>query len=206
MSTILVKLNDKQKEAVTATKGPVLVIAGAGSGKTRALTHRIAYMIQEEGINPWNILAVTFTNKAAGEMKERITKLLQKPADSFETEMFPQNEYGNPNQDLPTIGTFHSVCVRILRKHIQNLGYENTFVIYDAADQQVLIKRTMEELRMDPKQINPKSVLHQISNAKNQLVTPDQYAPYVNNYFTEKVAEVYKHYQNALQKKQRLRF
>ena len=126
MTQILENLNDKQIEAVTYFTGPLLVVAGAGSGKTRALTHRIAYLIKEKGISPWNILAVTFTNKAAKEMKNRVMKLLGASTDH--------------DSNVPLVGTFHSICVRILRKHIHLLDYENSFVIYDTSDQQVLVK------------------------------------------------------------------
>jgi len=187
---ILSKLNDKQKEAVTHYAGPLLVIAGAGSGKTRALTHRIAYLITEKKVSPWNILAVTFTNKAANEMKKRIVEIM-----------------GTENQaDLPTIGTFHATCVRILRKHIQLLDYDNAFTIYDTADQQILMKTLMKELQLDEKHIKPRSILNNISNAKNQLITPEKYQTFVSNYFTENVALLYKHYQSALQKNGALDF
>ncbi|MCC7197158.1 DNA helicase PcrA [Candidatus Peregrinibacteria bacterium] len=191
MTEILQKLNDKQLEAVTCTHGPLLVVAGAGSGKTRALTHRIAYMIQEKGINPWNILAVTFTNKAANEMKQRIIKLLGK------------NEQ---DADLPSVGTFHATCVRILRKNIHLLDYENSFTIYDTADQQILMKHVLEDLRIDEKQFNPRAILHHISNAKNELVSSEKYKYAAHNAFTEKVAEVYKYYQEALKKANALDF
>jgi len=192
MSDILKSLNDKQKEAVLSVKGPLLVIAGAGSGKTRALTNRIAYLIKEKGVSPWNILAVTFTNKAANEMKERIVKLLNKEID-------------DPN--LPAIGTFHSTCVRILRKHIHLLDYESHFNIYDTADQQILMKHVLADLNMDDKTIQPRALLHHISGAKNELITPAQYKKtMVHNFFTERVATVYAHYQKSLQKNNALDF
>jgi DNA helicase-2/ATP-dependent DNA helicase PcrA len=191
MTEILKSLNDKQKEAVLHLKGPMLVVAGAGSGKTRALTNRIAYLIKEKHVSPWNILAVTFTNKAANEMKERIAKLLKKEMD-------------DPN--LPAIGTFHATCVRILRKHIHLLDYENQFNIYDTADQQILIKHVLEDLNMDEKTIKPRAILNHISGAKNELITPKQYKNMVHNFFTERVATVYEHYQKALQKNNALDF
>ncbi len=211
MSDILDNLNDKQKEAVTHFTGPLLVIAGAGSGKTKALTNRIAYLIQEKGISPWNILAVTFTNKAANEMKQRIVKLMAKNSAMSFMESFgdlvPAAEieklYEN---DIPTIGTFHSICVRILRKNIHLLDYENSFVIYDTADQQVLMKRVMEELMIDAKRVNPKAVLSHISNAKNQLINSKEYAQFANDYFTEKVAEIYPIYQRRLRQNNALDF
>ncbi|QQR54502.1 UvrD-helicase domain-containing protein [Candidatus Peregrinibacteria bacterium] len=189
--SLLDGLNEKQQEAVQATEGPVLIIAGAGSGKTRALTARVAYLIEEKNVRPWNILAVTFTNKAAGEMKERITKLLARP--DFETEM-------------PTVGTFHSICAQLLRRHIHLLGYENQFVIYDANDQVVLMKEIMKERHIDEKQLNPKAVLGHISQAKNQLMGPEDYAQHAHNMFTEKVGELYKPYQRRLAQNQALDF
>jgi DNA helicase II / ATP-dependent DNA helicase PcrA len=191
VSNILESLNKAQREAVTYVNGPLLVFAGAGSGKTRALTHRIAYMIEEKGINPWNILAVTFTNKAANEMKTRIMKLLNKEAD---------------DTNIPSVGTFHATCVRILRKHIHLLNYDNSFTIYDTADQEILMKHVMEDRRMDPKQTKPRAILHHISGAKNELITPERYQDFVNNTFTERVAELYIHYQKALQKANALDF
>ncbi len=190
MSDILQNLNPKQQEAVKATHGPVLVLAGAGSGKTRALTHRIAYMIQEKNVHPWNILAVTFTNKAAQEMKKRVIKLLNKEDEA----------------DLPALGTFHATCVRMLRKNIHLLGYENAFTIYDTADQQILVKQILKDLNIDEKQTNPRAILHYISGAKNQLIGPTQYHQYANNFFTERVAEVYEKYQERLQKNSALDF
>ncbi|MFA5793247.1 MAG: UvrD-helicase domain-containing protein [Candidatus Gracilibacteria bacterium] len=181
-------LNDKQIEAVKAVDGPLLIIAGAGSGKTRALTHRIAYLIKEKGTRPGNILAVTFTNKAAGEMKNRISNLL-----------------GTENE-MPTVGTFHAICVQILRKHIHLLGYENNFVIYDSQDQVALMKSLMRERGIDEKQTNPKAVLSNISQAKNELMGPDDYALHAHNMFTEKVGELYKPYQKQLALNQALDF
>jgi len=211
MSGILDNLNDKQKEAVTHFNGPLLVIAGAGSGKTMALTNRIAYLIQEKGISPWNILAVTFTNKAANELKQRLIKLLSKDntLSFMETfgDMLPAAELEKLNDnDIPTIGTFHSVCVRILRKNIHLLDYENSFVIYDMADQQILVKRVMANLNIDPKRVNHKAVLSHISNAKNQLINSKEYSQFANDYFSEKVAEIYPHYQKALRMNNALDF
>lgn len=199
MSKILDNLNPKQLEAVTHFTGPLLVIAGAGSGKTRALTHRIAYLIEEKGVSPWNILAVTFTNKAANEMKKRIVKLLSGDQNmNFES-------YAD-ERAVPTIGTFHSVCIRILRKNIHLLGYESAFVIYDDADQQILIKRVMEEMGIDAKKVTPRAVLSHISNAKNQLLEPGEYMQFANDYFSEKVAQIYPIYQKHLQKNNALDF
>lgn len=212
MSNILDKLNENQIEAVTHFSGPMLVIAGAGSGKTRALTHRIAYMIREKGISPWNVLAVTFTNKAANEMKKRILGLLGKNDEIALLEgfgdMLPAAEVEKlqNSANVPTVGTFHSICVRILRKNIHLLDYENSFVIYDMADQQILMKRIMEELHIDVKKINPKAVLSHISNAKNQLIGSDEYHTYASDYFSEKVAELYPRYQKSLRTNNALDF
>ncbi len=190
MTDLVSSLNEKQQEAVLATEGPVLIVAGAGSGKTRALTHRVAYLIKEKHVAPWNILAVTFTNKAANEMKQRIISLLG----------------GEDISELPTVGTFHSICAQILRKYIHLLGYENRFVIYDTNDQVVLMKQIMKDHHINEKQLNPKAVLAHISQAKNQLMTHEEYQSRVHNYFTEKVAELYGPYQNRLAKNQALDF
>jgi ATP-dependent DNA helicase UvrD/PcrA len=194
MNNILENLNDRQVEAVTHFSGPLLVIAGAGSGKTRALTHRIAWLIEEKGVKPWNVLAVTFTNKAANEMKTRIARLL-----SVDLE-------GNYSSSIPSVGTFHSICVRILRKHIHLLDYENSFGIYDTTDQQIVVKRAIEDMNLDVKRVNPKAVLVHISNAKNQLITAEEYSSYANDYFSEKVAEIYPLYQKALMQSSALDF
>lgn len=198
---ILEGLNKKQIEAVTHFSGPMLVVAGAGSGKTRALTHRIAYLINEKGVNPWNILAVTFTNKAANEMKNRIVKLI-----SGEKMSMHENHGDLLSSHVPTVGTFHSICVRILRKNIHLLDYENSFAIYDTTDQEILMKRLMESMLIDVKRINPKAVLSHISNAKNQLINHKEYGKYANDFFSEKVAQLYPEYQKALQKNNALDF
>jgi len=211
MQDILKGLNDKQLEAVKKTEGPLLVIAGAGSGKTKALTHRIAYIIKEKNVSPWHILAVTFTNKASGEMKKRLTKLLEQEDEVALLESFsgllPTIEIDKlKHSNLPTVGTFHSICVRILRKHIHLMDFENSFVIYDVADQQIVIKRIMEDMMIDSKKINAKAVLSHISNAKNQLIGPDEYRQYANDYFSNKVAEIYPRYQFTLNKNNALDF
>lgn len=188
MGHFLDELNEPQREAVVTMEGALLVIAGAGSGKTKALTHRIGFMIRDRGVSPWNILAVTFTNKAAQEMKERIAQL---------TSVSVGYDFME-NLDLPTIGTFHSVCVKILRKYGHLLGYENSFTIYDATDQEILMKQLMEQRKMDPKKMNPKAILGGISGAKNQLITAKEYVKYANSHFTETIAELYPAYQKAL--------
>lgn len=211
MSDIIQGLNEKQVEAVMHIDGPMLVIAGAGSGKTKALTNRIAYMIKEKGIRPWNILAVTFTNKAAAEMKDRVVKILRDKdtfaaMEAFSDVLSLAEIENNLSYDLPTIGTFHSICVRILRKNIHLLDYENSFAIYDMADQQILMKRIMDQLAMDPKKVNPKAVLSHISNAKNQLMGPGEYSDFSSDYFSEKVAQIYPRYQSALKSSNALDF
>ena len=157
MEDLIEGLNDRQKEAVLATDGPCLVIAGAGSGKTKVLTHKIAYLMKEKDVKPWNILAITFTNKAANEMKERVEKL-----------------EGDAAKDM-WIGTFHSICVRILRKYIDRLGFDHSFLIFDTSDQRTLIKECMKALNVDDKMFTDRSVLSEISNGKNEMLTPKAY-------------------------------
>ena len=149
MQDLLEGLNDRQKEAVVNTEGPCLVIAGAGSGKTKVLTHKIAYLISEKYVKPWNIIAITFTNKAANEMKERI-----------------QNIIGDAANDL-WMGTFHSICVKILRKYIDRIGFDHSFLIFDTSDQKTLIKECLKDLKVDDKLFNDRAVLSEISNGKN---------------------------------------
>ena len=189
MQEILKGLNNKQYEAVITTEGPVLVIAGAGSGKTKVLTHKIAYLMQEKNVLPWNILAITFTNKAANEMKERITTLV-----------------GESAKDI-WMGTFHSICVRILRKHIDQIGYDSSFIIFDTSDQKSLIKKCLKELQIDDKQYSEKMVQAEISNAKNEMLEPDQYAFKVHGDFRrEKIATVYELYQKKLKENNAIDF
>ena len=155
--SLLDTLNKEQRQAASTVDGPLLVIAGAGSGKTRVLTHRIAYLIQEIGVKPWNILAITFTNKAAGEMRERVDKLVGFGADQI------------------WVSTFHSACVRILRRHIDRLGYDNSFTIYDSDDQKTVMKAVIKRLNLDPKMYKERALLSAISTAKNELVSVSQY-------------------------------
>lgn len=182
-------MNDMQQKAVYRTNGPVLILAGAGSGKTRVLTHRISYLIEELGIKPWNILAITFTNKAAKEMKERVSDLL-----------------GEDGPDL-WVSTFHSACVRILRRNIDLLGYERSFVIYDTDDQKGLIKECLKQLNIDSKNFAPNAVLANISSAKNELLTPKQFEVNAKgDYREEKIANIYDMYQKKLKSNNALDF
>lgn len=181
-------LNDKQKEAVLCADGPLLILAGAGSGKTKTLTHRIAHIVKEKKISPYNILAVTFTNKAAKEMKSRIAKLL-KLSDNF----------GSFETNLPWMGTFHSICVRILREHAGELGYKTSFAIYDGDDQLTAVKKIMKEHHIDPKQYHPQAVRSHISGAKNELIDAKHYQEMAHiNDFSAMVSLVYIDYQKLL--------
>ena len=181
MSDILEGLNDKQYEAVINCDGPCLVIAGAGSGKTKVLTHKIAYLMDEKDIKPWNILAITFTNKAANEMKTRVEGLV-----------------GNAAKDM-WIGTFHSICVKILRRFIDRIGFDTSFIIFDTSDQRTLIKECIKACDLDEKIFTDRSVLSEISNAKNEMLEPMQYALRTGgDYRKEKIATVYSLYQRRL--------
>jgi len=184
-------LNPMQQEAVLHTEGPLLILAGAGSGKTRALTHRVAYLIEEKGVAPWNILAITFTNKAAGEMRERVNSLVEYGADSV------------------WVSTFHSLCVRILRRFIENLGYDSSFSIYDTDDQKTLMKQIFKNLDINTKQYKERGVLGIISSAKNELIGPEEFAmnARINGTFRDqKIAELYREYQIQLKKNNALDF
>lgn len=181
-------MNPKQKEAVVCTEGPLLLMAGAGSGKTRVLTHRIAYLIEEKGINPWNILAITFTNKAAKEMKERVKGLM-----------------GIEGEDV-WVSTFHSMCVRILRRDVDHIGYSRNFTIIDSSEQLTLMKRVLKELNIDPKKYDPRSILGAISNAKNGLLTPADYQETQGDFFTQIVGRCYEIYQKELRQNQCMDF
>lgn len=187
-ATILQGLNPQQVQAVKTTEGPLLVIAGAGSGKTSVLTRRIAYLVEEKRVAPWNILAITFTNKAAKEMKEREVKLLGDQAESI------------------WMSTFHALCVRILRRDGHLIGYDRDFSIADPSEQVTLVKRILRQLDLDPKQYLPRNILSQISNAKNRLQTPKQYEESAVGPFEKVVADVYKKYQSSLERDQILDF
>lgn len=181
-------LNKAQQEAVTHTEGPLLIMAGAGSGKTRVLTHRIAYLMEEKSVSPNNILAITFTNKAAREMKDRVRKLVG-----------PESEY-------MWVSTFHSMCVRILRRDIDRIGYNRNFTIIDSSDQLTVMKQVLKNLNIDPKQYDPRAMIGQISNAKNELITAEQFTDQANSFFEKQVASIYTAYQKMLRKNQALDF
>ena len=185
---LLKGLNKEQREAVKHTEGPLLVMAGAGSGKTRVLTHRIAYLMSEKDVAPRNILAITFTNKAAREMKDRVRRLVG-----------AEGEY-------MWVSTFHSMCVRILRRDIDRIGINRNFTILDSGDQLSVVKQVLKNINMDPKQFDPRAMLGQISAAKNELITPEAYNEKVGDFFTRQVGKVYTAYQNMLRKNQSLDF
>ena len=181
MQNLIQDLNNKQQEAVLQTEGPCLIIAGAGSGKTKVLTHKIAYLMAEKYIKPWNILAITFTNKAANEMKQRVELLV-----------------GDAVNDM-WIGTFHSICVRILRKYIDRIGFDNSFIIFDTSDQKTLIKECLKQLKIDDKLFTDRAVLSEISNGKNEMLEPKAYSTkYAGDYRKEIIAQIYELYQRRL--------
>jgi len=181
-------LNPEQQNAVKATDGPLLLMAGAGSGKTRVLTHRIGYLIVEKHVNPYNILAITFTNKAAREMRERIGKMMGGVAEEI------------------WISTFHSMCVRILRRDIDRMGFNRNFTILDTTDQQSVIKGILKDKNLDPKKYDPRAILGAISSAKNELINPEEYAKTSGGYFEQTVSDVYTEYQKRLRRNQALDF
>lgn len=182
-------LNDRQREAVFHTEGPVLILAGAGSGKTRVLTHRIAYLIEEKGVNPWNIMAITFTNKAAGEMRERVDKIVGFGSESI------------------WVSTFHSSCVRMLRRFIDRLGFDTNFTIYDTDDQKTLMKDICKRLDIDTKIYKERAIMAAISSAKDELIGPEEYEINVMGDFSKrKIALAYKEYQKELKKNNALDF
>ena len=184
-------LNEQQKLGVITTEGPVLILAGAGSGKTRVLTHRTAYLIEEKGVNPYNIMAITFTNKAAGAMRERIDALVGYGSESI------------------WVSTFHSSCVRILRRHIDRIGYDTNFTIYDSDDSKSVMKEICKRLNIDTKIYKERSLLAAISSAKDELVSPTQFALQAaasSDFAKKKQAQVYQEYQAALQKNNALDF
>lgn len=182
------RLNKEQQEAVRHTEGPLLIMAGAGSGKTRVLTHRIAYLMDEKEVSPRNILAITFTNKAAREMKDRVSRLV-----------------GVQGEQM-WVSTFHSMCVRILRRDIDRIGYSSSFTILDSSDQLSVIKQVLKNLNMDPKKFDPRAMLGQISTAKNELITDEEFSKHAGNFYDRQVAQVYEGYQKMLRKNQSLDF
>ncbi len=182
-------LNEQQKKGVFTTDGPVLLLAGAGSGKTRVLTHRIAYLIDELGVNSWNIMAITFTNKAAGEMKERVENLVGVGSDSI------------------WVTTFHSTCVRILRRYADRIGYDNNFAIYDTDDQKTVMKEVCKRLQIDTKQLKERTILGAISSAKDELISPPEYEMNAaGDYRKQKIASAYREYQETLRKNNAMDF
>ena len=188
MGDLLQGLNKEQQQAVKHTDGPLLIMAGAGSGKTRVLTHRIAYLLDEKEVSPRNVLAITFTNKAAREMRQRVHKLVGKGSDQI------------------WVSTFHSMCVRILRRDIDRIGYNQSFTILDSSDQLSVIKQVLRNLNIDPKKFDPRAMLGQISAAKNELMTPEEYNNKVGNFYERQVGQIYEGYQKMLQKNQSLDF
>jgi len=192
MQDILSGLNEAQKEAVLATEGPVLILAGAGSGKTKALTHRVAYLIREKGVAPENILAVTFTNKAAKEMTKRVASLIS----SSDLRVL----------SMPSMGTFHSICARILREDGHNLGYKRSFAIYDESDSQTAIKQAMVDIDTGDQKISIQTIKSFISSAKNELVGPEQYPAMANGYMQDIAAKIYPKYQEVLKRNNALDF
>lgn len=194
-SSLLNELNEAQRKAIVHTDGPILIFAGAGSGKTRVLTYRVAYLIQEKRVDPTSILMVTFTNKAAGEMKERLRKLLG-----------DEGAKGRSKTDMPYASTFHSLGVRILRAHGHHMGLAPNFVIYDAGDQADAIKDIMKKMDIATKSINPGAVAHTISEAKNELISATEYPQYARGFFQENVARIYLAYQRLLKENEALDF
>src|SRR5699024_5104618 len=188
MHELLNGLNKEQQEAVKHTEGPLLIMAGAGSGKTRVLTHRIAYLVGEKGVPPRNMLAITFTNKAAREMKERVNKLVGAGSGQI------------------WVSTFHSMCVRILRRDIDRIGYNRNFSILDSADQLSVIKQVLKDLNIDPKKFDPRAMQGRIGALKNELVTPETFMEQVGNFYDRQVAQIYDTYQKRLRKNQSLDF
>lgn len=188
---LLTGMNDEQARAVRLTEGPLLIMAGAGSGKTRVLTHRIAYLVVEKQVYPSQILAITFTNKAAREMRERIDHLL-----------------GAGTSERMWVSTFHSMCVRILRRDIGRLGMSTSFSILDGSDQLTVVKNVCKQLNIDPKQYDPRSILHAISAAKNECIHAKAYRSQVNAFspFEKVVADVYEEYEKRLKQNQSLDF
>ena len=188
MMKIYDSLNDKQKEAVFYSDGPLLILAGAGSGKTRVLTHRVAYLIHEKNVNPYNIMAITFTNKAAREMRDRINRLIGHGAEAV------------------WVSTFHSACVRILRRYIDRIGYNNNFTIYDSDDQKTAIKAACKKLQVDTKFIKERAIMSAISMAKNNMITPEEYRNSADDIRTKIISKVYEEYQSRLKKNNALDF
>lgn len=186
--SLLDGMNSKQKEAVESTEGPLLVMAGAGSGKTRVLTHRIAYIVERNLASPWNILAITFTNKAAREMRERVGSLL-----------------GATGSDI-WVFTFHSLCVRILRREVDKIGYSSQFTIIDSGEQRTLMKRLLAELNLDSKKFDVRRILGAISHAKNDMNSSEEYEKNARGFYEQTVAKLYRRYQQELRRNEAMDF
>ena len=181
-------LNDKQLEAVKHTEGPLLILAGAGSGKTKVLVHRIAYLIEHMGVSPYNIMAITFTNKSAAEMRERVERIIPNVGSSI------------------WVMTFHASCVRMLRRFIDRIGYDNNFSIYDTEDQKTLIKRIYKNLNLDPKIIKEKTAIRAISSYKDELTSPEEALRQTNDFYDRQIINIYSEYQKALKQNNALDF
>ena len=182
-------LNKEQKQAVLQTEGPVLILAGAGSGKTRVLTHRIAYLIEKCQVNPWNIMAITFTNKAAGEMRERVDDLVGFGSESI------------------WVATFHSTCVRILRRFADRIGFDNNFTIYDTDDQKTIMKEICKKLQIDTKMLKERTIMGAISSAKDELISPAEYElNSFGDYNKQRISKAYMEYQAVLRKNNAMDF
>ena len=182
------ELNKEQKEAVLTTEGPILILAGAGSGKTKVLTTKIAYLIEEKGISPYNILAITFTNKAAKEMKDRLYKLV------------------GVISKYSQVSTFHSFGLRIIRENCEQLGYQSNFIIMDSDDSLSVVKKILKELNLDPKQYNPNAIRNKISSCKNELVSPDEYEKFAIGEYEKIVLKVYQKYEKILKRNNSIDF
>jgi len=212
---ILKDLNQRQREAVEWVQSPVLILSGPGSGKTRVITHRIAYLIKELGVDPFNILAVTFTNKAANEMKERVARLLTaetekgRKGETGKVGKWESEKVGKSKREMPWVATFHSTCARILRHDIHRIGFDRNFVIYDDLDQLNLIKECLKELEIDPKEYRAPAFASAICRAKENLIDYQSYLIYTKareDFYREMTAKVYEHYQKKLFKNNALDF
>jgi DNA helicase-2/ATP-dependent DNA helicase PcrA len=186
-------LNEQQQLAIDTVTGPILILAGAGSGKTKVLTHKIASLLESKLVQPENILAVTFTTKAAGELKSRVYKILNP-----NSKVFWDSKSYQARVFMPWMGTFHSICLRILKAHALDVGLNPNFIIYDANDQLDAVRDVMKKLSLNDKKLSPKGILSQISSAKNEMITPEKYITLAQGYMQEIVAQIYPEYQKIL--------